>query len=601
MKKKEFSLPRLLVTGENNVFSVKTSWDRESEEVQYLRIGIEGNKAFKPPVIKITLIYPSISLFGLWRAAGNDMEDGYNRTLAVNWEDDGKKISNTLSAPVIALYDVSGDNRLTLAYSDLLEPIFLKAGIQEDSVELHVTLTLFQDSTLRFDKYQQIIRLDTRAIPYYKTLFDVSAWWERASGIVYSRVPENSRRPMYSTWYSFHQNLSEEAIEVQSALAKDYGCDTIIVDDGWHMSGTDNSYHHTGDWEIAVDKFGNMKEHVKKVHEIGLNYMIWYSVPFIGIKSKQWNRFQDKILDIWESKGAGILDPRFPEVRDYILGRYKQAIQEWDIDGLKLDFVDYFNVNKTTPIAYGNGRDYDDVQAAVDCLMSTIMQELRDLKQDIMIEFRQPYSGPLMRKYGNMLRAWDCVNDALENRIRTIDLRLISGNSAVHSDMIIWHKEDLVECAALQLLNAMFSVIQISVLLEQLPNVHQKMLKFWLNIFKEQEEVLQLGELKPHSPQQLYPYVIAETREKLVVTFYDDMVVPLDFKDTELILIVNAKLTDEVFVDLKKEGRFKTNTYSCTGDLLVSVECHEYHTGLQRFQVPASGLIKMMRSSDAIE
>ena len=43
------------------------------------------------------------------------------------------------------------------------------------------------------------------------------------------------------------------------------------------------------------------------------------------------------------------------------------------------------------------------------------------------------YIGPAMRKYGNIFRAHDCPNDAQSNLTRTIDLRLLSGNTAVRA------------------------------------------------------------------------------------------------------------------------------------------------------------------------
>lgn len=43
-----------------------------------------------------------------------------------------------------------------------------------------------------------------------------------------------------------------------------------------------------------------------------------------------------------------------------------------------------------------------------------------------------------------MFRAADCTADAVANRVRTIDLRLTSGTTAVHSDMleynVFWQK-----------------------------------------------------------------------------------------------------------------------------------------------------------------
>ena len=39
------------------------------------------------------------------------------------------------------------------------------------------------------------------------------------------------------------------------------------------------------------------------------------------------------------------------------------------------------------------------------------------------VEFRQPYSSPVIAPYSNIVRASDCPADALTNRIRTIDER----------------------------------------------------------------------------------------------------------------------------------------------------------------------------------
>ena len=54
----------------------------------------------------------------------------------------------------------------------------------------------------------------------------------------------------------------------------------------------------------------------------------------------------------------------------------------------------------------------------------------------------------MARKYGNMLRVGDCPGDVLTNRSQAINLRFTSGETAVHSDMIMWNKTDTVENAA---------------------------------------------------------------------------------------------------------------------------------------------------------
>ena len=44
--------------------------------------------------------------------------------------------------------------------------------------------------------------------------------------------PEHARLPMYSTWYSFHLDITPELIEKQCRLAKELGMDSVIEDAG---------------------------------------------------------------------------------------------------------------------------------------------------------------------------------------------------------------------------------------------------------------------------------------------------------------------------------------------------------------------------------
>src|SRR5260370_28172742 len=85
-----------------------------------------------------------------------------------------------------------------------------------------------------------------------------------------------------------------------------------------------------------------MKAHVGRVHELGMKYLLWYAVRFVGIRSKAYDRFAGKLLGTIDALGAGVLDPRFPDVREYIVSTYEQAMRAWDLDGFKLDFIDSF-------------------------------------------------------------------------------------------------------------------------------------------------------------------------------------------------------------------------------------------------------------------
>ena len=163
------------------------------------------------------------------------------------------------------------------------------------------------------------------------------------------------------------------------------------------------------------------------------------------------------------------------------------------------------------------GRDLLSVPEAVCRLLTDISTRISKIKPELLIEFRQMYIGPRIRSFGNMLRAGDCPFSYLTNRFRTVDLRLTSGETSVHSDMLQWEQGCPAEMAALQLLNVLFSVPQISMRLAELPSAHLKMLKFWLTFWRNHRDTLLSGTFVPTQPEHLYPLVSAHGKKETVV------------------------------------------------------------------------------------
>jgi alpha-galactosidase len=138
----------------------------------------------------------------------------------------------------------------------------------------------------------------------------------------------------------------------------------------------------------------------------------------------------------------------------------------------------------------------------------------------------------------------------LTNRERTIDIRLLCGNTAALADMLMWHKDEPVESAALQLINILFSVPQISVLLRTLPPAHLVMVHFWLAFWREHRDVLLDGKLMPLHPETFYPLVLATTPWKRVAVMYQDTVVNPGTQLPDTVLIVNGTLEKRIILEL---------------------------------------------------
>jgi alpha-galactosidase len=228
--------------------------------------------------------------------------------------------------------------------------------------------------------------------------------------------------------------------------------------------------------------------------------------------------------------------------------------------------------------------------------LTDILAALRRVKPDVMIEFRQPYIGPLIRKYGNMLRASDCPNAYLANRVKTVDVRLLAGGTAVHADMVMWHYGERVETAALQLLNVLFSVPQVSVRLGEIPEDHLAMVRFYTAYWNANRAVLLDGELEPLFPGANYPVLIGRGKGKTIVGLYGDAVVGVNGPDLDTLDVVNAKASEAVVLDVRRDlGSYRSTARDCLGKVVKS-EPVTLGRGIRSFAVPPSGLLTLERT-----
>ena len=576
----------VLLNGNLNGFDTSIEIEKISQGLEIATITINHPEGASPPEFSLNWKLPSSDIAGYWSPGSfND------KTIGPSWGPSAVHSMLAKEAPVITLFGHDDTNRLTFAASEALNTTVLSAGIMEEDGMVYNKMTFFSEKHKAIKTYEVKIRFDARPQRYSKTLNEVADWWASFDLYKPAQVPEVARKPVYSSWYSYHQNVSMKALLAECKLAKKMGFESIIVDDGWQTLDSNRGYAYTGDWE--PERIPEMKEFVQAVHELDMKFMLWYAVPFVGEKSKAYEKMKGKFLRYWDGQGAYVLDPRYPEVRQFIIQTYIDATKAWNLDGFKLDFIGRFTAGDDTDLTKADGRDYASVNEATDVLMTDLMKSLQEIKPDIMIEFRQPYVGPAMRKYGNMFRATDCPNLASVNRIRTSDLRLLSGNTAVHSDMLMWHYDEPVEIAALQLLNVMYSVPQISVRLEDIPEDHFKMIRFYTDYWLKNRDVLLDGDFHPVSPLTNYPMLEGMNNGKKITTVFNDQVVQVKTNATSQIDILNAKRSSQLIISAT--GNSKSFDYivkNCLGEQTDkgTVELSE---GVHTFNVPPSGLISL--------
>lgn len=534
-----------------------TLTEKTVDGVTYLDIHLTADKKMLLSNFKIKFSFPDIECYSTWSPL-----IGQSRHLGPNWckRYTGSRLAYGM--PVHSLISADGNNSLCIALSDVKTPTNIATGVREENAEFECEVSFFTTPTTPLTEYNATIRIDRRKIPFYESVYEVSAWWKQFYTPAF--VPEDAKMPMNSLWYSFHQNLVPEEIIKQCELSKPLGMDTVIIDDGWQTDDNNRGYAYCGDWEVCKNKIPDMKALVDSIHKTGMKVMLWYTVPFVGLYSKAYEKFKDMLLYEWHNK-AYCLDPRYKEVRDYLCEIYEKAIKDWGLDGLKLDFIDTFAL-KDKGLEYDEKRDFESLEDAIDTLMKDVNTRLRAINPDVLIEFRQNYVGPAIRCYGNMLRVCDCPSDAIRNRVAIVDLRLTSGNTAIHSDMIMWNYNDSVESASLQFANILYSVPQFSMLIDKLSEEHLKMSKYYLSFWRKHREILLDGKLTAVAPESSYSKVTSTLDGKSVVTLYADRIVEITDNYT---VIVNASPYKSVFVKGAKGKSVKT--VNCMGEELSTV------------------------------
>lgn len=533
-----------------------------------------------PEQFTVRFDFPSIDIYSVWSPSVR-----YDRFVGVTWK---KKTSTSRLAswmPLHALVSADGKNRLTIAISDAKTPTAIATGVHEHNAEFECDIRFFTIKVAPLTEYTATVRLDLRDVPYYDTLYAVTEWWENECGYKPAYVPDSAKQPVNSLWYSYHQELFADQIVKECALSKPLGMDTVIVDDGWQTHDQGRGYITCGDWEMAPNKFPDMRKFVEDIHALDMKVMLWFSVPFIGLEAKQFDHFKDMLISTPDfTKSVYVFDPRYKEVRDYLIDKYATAVREWNLDGLKLDFIDSFALSEGKSLEDDARRDYQSLEDAIDVLMIDITNALREVNPEILIEFRQSYVGPAIRKYGNMLRVADCPNDCFRNRHNIINLRYTSGKTAIHSDMVMWHYDDDVESAALQLVSIMYSVPQISVRVERLCDEHKRMLDFYLHFWKENRDTLIDGKLIAANPESGYSIACSYKDGKAIFTSYTDIII--DCRNYNEIIALNSSRSKTLVIRGANAKGYKV--LNCMGE---TVSEGVINGELCEIAVPLAGMI----------
>lgn len=528
---------------------------REENGIAFYHVSFDWNELHSPKPIVLSYEIPAADFYYMWDAIHPQ------RNLSFSYRPTDSRLP--WGMPLKSLVSRNGNNAYLVALSDVKTPLSIRMRCNNERPIVTVAIDFFTMLCGPFSHYETELRIDCRKIAFDEAIYGARAWLD-ALGYQNGYVPDAALRPMYSTWYSYTKGIDAESVLAECREAVGYGMDTVIVDDGWQTGRYDSMYGNCGDWNPAPEKFPEMKAFTDAVHALGMKAMLWYATPFMGEFAEKYREFQSMCLEYSAKMSTYYLDPRYLRVREFLIATFSQAVRDWGFDGLKLDFINLFKTNGESC----EQMDTVSVEDATERLLSEVSQALKAINPEVMIEFRQPYFGPVVSTYGNMMRVWDCPLDGARNRVQSLNLRLVCGGCAVHSDMIVWNAEDSCENVAQQLFGTMFSVPQISVRMEQVTEAHGKVLRNYLRFWNAHRDTLMREQARMTLCENGYGMAWVENDREKIVQLADSSVLEFDGRAAET-YAVNLTDLDSVIVKNKTKEPLLVTVYNCMGDCIA--------------------------------
>ena len=192
---------------------------------------------------------------------------------------------------------------------------------------------------------------------YYNALNTYSNLMQKR-GIEFSKAPNSAYEPEWCAW-GYERNFNKEQILNSLGEVKKLGLNWVTIDDGWQNAD--------GDWEIDRSKFpGGDKEFkalIDTIHSKGFKVRLWWVPLEAQDSSFNVTHFPDRMNEygmkfqsslalnhpnwfILDENGNRIqvswwnsyyLCPASPEVKEYYKHFVEKAINNWGIDGFKID------------------------------------------------------------------------------------------------------------------------------------------------------------------------------------------------------------------------------------------------------------------------
>lgn len=464
------------------------------------------------------------------------------------------------NVPLLMIRDREGFNTFAFGVLDGDHELTVKYEVDSDNALSICFERRIARNTIGEDFHERLF-LSKRKASWFDVVRRFSASYDALTGFRPRSIPESAYDAVYCTWYPFHRHTTERDAEENAAIAASLGIKTFVLDAGWSVRAPVDDligFGGMGDWRPVETLLPDFAGHVRRVKALGLRYMLWIAPFMVGHDILQYPKLRPHLVAGRGTSRFEVLCPRDPFTKDYLLKTLTTLLIDYDLDGFKFDFLDSVPASCSST---EHKHVSDDGSVSLGMLLDDISAALREIKPDVLIEFRQNYANLRTRNCATAFRAGDTPFDFDYNRHAITRIRSFNTTTSTHFDPIIWdHEEDDIN-AARQMISSLFSVPTVSMDLRTLPHRHMETLRRWIAFYDKHRSVLVKSRFKPVVEGNREPVLIAEDTETTIAGYFYRTSYRLPIRPTtKTVYVINASPTDSLPAPLFDEP-FRMETY----------------------------------------
>ncbi|MFY9152821.1 MAG: hypothetical protein WAO52_12450 [Prolixibacteraceae bacterium] len=583
-----FNMSKIRIEGSVLPFEATTDIKEQGLNKYILNIYLHSAYAAAPPSFHLSVKFPKDKINQIWNSktwSNNSFFTlpSYDRAAA--------------GFSIISGLTINDQNQITITCKDAYMAKFVSSNIREENDSIIFNLGFFEDNPplSNLQDYTAEVLVDFRNIHFSKAIYEASTWYleeEFKKGVV---SVDTTNVPVFSTWYPMHRNIPLENITSELDSIKTFNFKSVLVDDGWQAlvkMKVDTAYTYED------TSFKTMNQFKQKCIDMGLPLYLWYSIPFVGGNPVILKKYEGKYIRYRAPRQMYVLDPRYAEVRKYLISTYANFLSVWQFDGYWFDFLKGFYPKEGAVIEQDKGRDYVNIGLAVDTLYAEMEARLKIIKPNIFMGQKFPVVGPNLVSYQNFLTGFVGVENSQVVREKMVNNRLLYGKYTPFMEVVAVNPREKVQDIARKIQSVLFGNPYLSFYTTTLPQDSKQTIRFWLDYWKQNYKVIFDGEFEPMQVSRYYPVLKVSDENKIIYMLFDDYTVnlPLDFNYT--IDVINSRSKEDVHFQFSRSAtQYHYEIFNCMG---ISTE--KGIVGNKKnsvdFTVPVAGFIRITASKE---